>query len=217
MVRRRPPPFPQQAWRSHAGAIIGIVISLPSLITFGVYLNDLETAHRGVIERQELARLRGIAVALAFVLGPLYSVSASALGLRRTYALGALLMQLGVLGTSSARATWQLALAAVAEGVGVGGLFFVCLALPGAWFRRKFDFASASSQTAAGVGFALWPLARSQGIARLGWQMSLRAEVVVCSVALLVAVVFLVRDAPVVVADGECYCTVGGGVFECRK
>lgn len=94
-----------KAWRAQAGATVGLFFSIPSILTFGVFLNALLDAHRDHLSRHELTRIRGLAIALAFLLSPLYGLLASVMGPHRLFALAALGVQVGLYATSVAGST----------------------------------------------------------------------------------------------------------------
>lgn len=117
-------------------------------------------------------------------------------GTRRMLAVGAVVLSLGLLGTSQAQSLPVLVFTyGVVTGLGMSVLFVVSYATVPRWFDRRQGFAGGLASAGLGMGMVVVAPAADALILRFGWRSALLV-LTGCALFLLLLAIAVIRDEP---------------------
>lgn len=117
-------------------------------------------------------------------------------GTRRMLVAGAVLLGLGLIGTSQAQSLFVLVFTyGIVTGLGMSVLFVVSYATVPRWFDRRQGFAGGLASAGLGMGMVVVAPVSDTLIAMVGWRSALLV-LTACALALLGIAIAVIRDEP---------------------
>lgn len=187
-----------RAWWVVLGAALCMFCGQPAvaMYTFGVFVPEI-VADTGW-SASTIAAAIGPAALLASLMAPGIGLMADRVGVRKIGLLGGPAFGLGfvLLGLLSASAATFVILLLLMWALGFAGSPVPYAQLLTGWFDKRRGMAISLMFGAGALGIAVWPPLAAKLIAILGWRMAYAVLGVTAGAIILLASIFLLRDAP---------------------
>ncbi len=181
-------------WVVVAACFLGSFVVFGLSYSFGVFFEPI---------LQEFGHSRGVTSIAFGVQSLLLYLGAVGIGVlvdwygtRRMLAVGAILISLGLLGTTMAQSLLMLVFTyGIVTGLGMSVVFVVSYATVPRWFDRRQGFAGGLASAGLGMGMVVVAPAADALIVRVGWRTALLV-LTGCAVVLLLLAIAVIRDEP---------------------
>jgi len=181
-------------WVVVGGAFTVMFLGFLVAYSFGAFFKALEIEFAA--ERAEISFVFSISIFLMFVVGAFAGPAADRLGPRRVIAAGMVLIAVGLVAASRARALWHLYLIyGLTIGLGVGFSYVPAVGAVQRWFLRRRGLASGIAVSGIGAGTLIGPFVATWLIGLMDWRGAYVTLAAVCVVLGLVGAL-LIEHSP---------------------
>nr|WP_305794453.1 MFS transporter [Halomarina rubra] len=177
-----------------AGVMFGTTYS------FSVFFDSLRSGFD--VSPARVSLVFGVQTFAIYVGAALLGGALDRFGPRRTMAAGALVLGVGLYGTSLSDSYPSLLLTyGLVTGVGMGCLYLVAYAVVPHWFHRRRGAATGLASAGLGVGLLVIAPSAAELVARSGWRVTFQTLAVALTAVSLLAAAFLADTPEAVGAD----------------
>lgn len=175
-----------KAWVAACGGLLALFVAFGLAYSYGVFFDSI-TAEFGAGSGAGAA-VFSITSLLFFGLSAVTGPVADRVGPRKVLIVGAIVLGLGLVGTSVSGALWQAYLAyGLGVGIGVGCVYVPVIVAVGKWFERKRSLALGITVSGIGLGTLVVAPLSAWLIGAYGWREVYAGYAIAGLVLLLVA------------------------------